>query len=209
MLSVSVNNSQQIQQLNDSQNWKVIETSFNPKELHHKETVFTLGNGYLGVRGSFEEGYTHDHAGTIINGVYDDVAIASTEIVNCPNWLPLSIKIAGETFRMDQGEILEYKRQLDMRLGIVSRDVRWRSPSGHTVELHFERFVSLASQHFLAVRCEITSLNFAGEVEVTAGFEAEPQTLGIEHWQTLKAGGRTNEVNTCRMLELNNQNTKV
>ncbi|MEA5592880.1 beta-phosphoglucomutase [Rivularia sp. UHCC 0363] len=189
MLSVSVNNSQQTQQLNDSQAWKIIETSFNPQELHHKETVFTLGNGYLGVRGSFEEGYTHDHAGTIINGVYDDVAIAATEIVNCPNWLPLSIKIAGETFRMDSGEILEYKRQLDMRLGIVSRDVRWRSPSGHQIELHFERFVSLASQHFLAVRCEITSLDFAGEVEVTAGFEAEPHTLGIEHWQTLKAGG--------------------
>lgn len=189
MLSLSVNNSQHSQQLNDDPGWKVIETCFNPKELHHKETVFTIGNGYLGVRGSFEEGYIHDRPGTIINGVYDDVAIAATEIVNCPNWLPLSIKIAGETFRMDSGEILEYKRQLDMRLGILSRDVRWRSPSGHTLEFHFERFVSLASQHVLAIRCEITSVDFAGEVEVTAGFEAQPHTLGIEHWKTLKEGG--------------------
>ncbi|MEO1374920.1 MAG: beta-phosphoglucomutase [Cyanobacteria bacterium J06635_10] len=189
MLSISVNNSQQNQQLNDDPGWKVIETSFNPSELHHKETVFTIGNGYLGVRGSFEEGYTHERAGTIINGVYDDVAIAATELVNCPNWLPLTIKIAGETFRMDSGEILEYKRQLDMRLGLVSRDVRWKSPSGHTVELHFERFVSLASQHVLAIRCEITSVDYAGEVEVTTGFESQPHTLGIEHWQTLKEGG--------------------
>ena len=189
MLSLSVNNSQQSQQINDSKGWEIIETSFNPGELHHKETVFTLGNGYLGVRGSFEEGYTQEHSGTIINGVYDDVAIAATEIVNCPNWLPLTIKIAGETFGMDKGEILEYKRTLDMRLGILSRDIRWKSPSGYTLEFHFERFVSLASQHFLAIRCEITSLDYAGEVEVTAAFEAKPHTLGIEHWQTIKEGG--------------------
>ncbi|NJN08307.1 MAG: beta-phosphoglucomutase [Richelia sp. RM1_1_1] len=189
MLSISVNNSQQTQQVNHDPTWKVIETTFNPNELHHKETVFTLGNGYLGVRGSFEEGYIHEHSGTIINGIYDDVAIAATEIVNCPNWLPLTIKIAGEAFRMDSGEILDYKRQLDMRLGILSRDIRWRSPLGHTVELHFERFVSLASQHYLAIRCEITSIDYQGEVEVIAGFEAQPHTLGIEHWQTLKEGG--------------------
>lgn len=189
MLSLSINNSQQSQQSNDSKNWEIIETSFNSSELHHKETVFTLGNGYLGVRGSFEEGYIHEHSGTIINGVYDDVAIAATEIVNCPNWLPLTIKVAGETFRMDCGEILEYKRKLDMRLGILTRDVRWKSPSGYTLDLHFERFVSLASQHFLAIHCEITSLDYAGEIEVTAGFESEPHTLGIEHWQTIKEGG--------------------
>ncbi len=189
MLSLSVNNSQQSQQLSDSEDWAIIETSFNPHELHHKETVFTLSNGYLGVRGSFEEGYIHEHSGTIVNGVYDDVAIAATEIVNCPNWLPLTIKVAGETFAMDKGEILEYKRSLDMRLGILTRDVRWKSPSGHTFDLHFERFVSLASQHFLAIHCEITSLDYAGEIEVTIGFESEPHTLGIEHWQTVKEGG--------------------
>lgn len=189
MLSLSINDSQQSQQLNDSKHWEIIETSFNPKELHHKETVFTLGNGYLGVRGSFEEGYIHEHSGTIINGVYDDVAIAATEIVNCPNWLPLTIKVGGETFRMNEGEILKYKRSLDMRLGILTRDVCWKSPSGYTLDLHFERFVSLASQHFLAIHCEITSLDYAGEIEVTAGFESEPHTLGIEHWQTIKEGG--------------------
>lgn len=189
MLSLSINNSQKSQQLNDEKGWKIIETSFNRNELHHKETVFTLANGYLGVRGSFEEGYTHEHSGTIINGVYDDVAIAGTEIVNCPNWLPLTIKVAGETFRMDSGEILEYKRQLDMRLGILTRDVRWKSPSGHTLDLHFERFVSLANQHFVAIHCEVTSLDYTGEVEVTTGFESEPHTLGIEHWETVKEGG--------------------
>ncbi len=183
---------QQNQQLIDATNWNIIETEFNPAQLHHKETVFTLGNGYLGTRGSFEEGYPEDCPATLINGVYDDVTIAYTELVNCPNWLPIIVKVAGDRFRMDSGEILKYERRLDMRLGLVSRDVRWRSPAGHTLDFHFERFTSLADQHVLAVRTSITSVDFAGDIEVEFGFNAEQDTQGVKHWQTLDQGSANN-----------------
>ncbi len=192
MQEFSMSNSEQNLQLVDSNGWNIIETEFDPSKQHHKETVFTLSNGYLGTRGAFEEGYPNDHAATIINGIYDDVAIATTELVNCPNWLPFVVKVAGERFRMDSGEILSYERRLDMRLGIVSREVLWRSPAGHTLEFHFERFVSLANQHFLAVRCQITSVDFAGDIEIEAGFHPEPHTQSVKHWQTLKQGGLDN-----------------
>ncbi|BAZ65750.1 glycoside hydrolase family 65, central catalytic [Fischerella sp. NIES-4106] len=192
MLDLTIENSQLNQQLIESSDWNIVETEFNTTQLHHQETVFTLSNGYLGTRGTFEEGYPQDCPATLIHGVYDDVAITSTELVNCPNWLPLTIKVAGERFRMDCGEILSYERRLDLRLGIVSRDVRWRSPKGHTLEFHFERFASLASQHFLAIRCQITSVDFEGEVEVEVGFHPEPHTQGVKHWQTLKQGGLDN-----------------
>ncbi len=180
------------QQLIDSTGWNVIETEFDPNKLHHKETVFTLGNGYLGTRGSFEEGYPGDGAATLIHGIYDDVAIATTELVNCPNWLPLIVKVAGESFRLDSGEILNYERRLDLRLGLVSRDIRWRSPLGHTLEFHFQRFTSIADQHVLAIRCQITSIDFEGEVSVEVGLNAEPDTQGVEHWKTLKHRGVDN-----------------
>jgi kojibiose phosphorylase len=182
----------QQQQLRDSTGWHVIETEFNPTQLHHKETVFTLGNGYLGTRGTFEEGYPEDFPATLIHGVYDDVPIVYTELANCPNWLPLVVKVAGERFRLDKGEILKYERRLDLRLGILSRDVLWRSPSGHTVDFHFERFVSLANQHALAIRSSITSVDFEGTIEVEAGFDAEPDNHGVKHWNTLKQGGIDN-----------------
>ncbi|MBR8833197.1 MAG: glycoside hydrolase family 65 protein [Stigonema ocellatum SAG 48.90 = DSM 106950] len=192
MQDLLLHNSQQTQQQLDSTGWNVIETEFNPAQLHHKETVFTLGNGYLGTRGTFEEGYPNDSSATLIHGIYDDVAIAYTELVNCPNWLPFTIKVAGERFRLDTGEILHYERRLDMRLGIVSRDVRWRSPTGHTLEFHFERFTSLADKHALAIRCQVTSVDFEGEVSVEVGFNTEPDTQGVKHWKTLKAGGADN-----------------
>ncbi|MDZ7963896.1 MAG: glycoside hydrolase family 65 protein [Nostoc sp. DedSLP03] len=189
MLNVSTSNSQQNQQLIDNTDWNVIETEFNPTQLHHKETVFTLGNGLLGVRGTFEEGYPQDFPGVLIHGVYDDVTITHTELVNCPNWLPLVVKVAGDRFSMDSGEILNYERRLDLRLGLVSRDVRWRSPNGHTLDFHFERFISLADQHVLAIRAQITSVDFEGEITVEAGFDSEPHTQGVKHWRTLNQGG--------------------
>lgn len=168
--------------------WTVIETQFNPSELHHKETLFTLGNGYLGTRGTFEEGYPGARTATFIHGVYEDVAVMHTELINCPNWLPLTITVEGEVFCLHQGEILSYQRSLDMRWGLLSRDVLWRSPSGHTVNLHFERMISMADQHVLVLRCQITPVDFEGVIKVEASLNGYPDTQGMKHWEYLNQG---------------------
>ena len=73
--------------------WIVSESEFDPARLHHQETVFTLGNGYLGTRGAFEEGYPGAWPATFVHGIYDAVPIAYTELVNCPDWLPLAVVV--------------------------------------------------------------------------------------------------------------------
>lgn len=172
--------------------WTVVESHFNPKQLHHQETVFTLGNGYLGTRGTFEEGYLNDQSATFINGVYDDVAVVHTELVNCPDWLPLTIWLGGERFRLDQGEVLDYERRLDLNQGLLQRRVCWRSPAGHIVNLQFERFASLADRHVLAIRCLITPVNFSGLVEVQASLNGYADNQGVMHWNWLDQGIHNN-----------------
>jgi trehalose/maltose hydrolase-like predicted phosphorylase len=195
MVNISVRNSHQIQpQLTEADNWSVIETKLAPDQLHHKETVFNLSNGYLGTRGTFEEGYPQDFSATMIHGVYDDVPISYTELVNCPNWLPLVITVGGDRFSLDSGEVLKYERRLDLRLGLLTRDIRWRSPKGYTLDFHFERFASLADQHVLAIRCQVTSVDFEGDITVEAGFDAEPHTQGVQHWQILDRSGAENTI---------------
>jgi len=174
--------------------WTVIETEFDPARLHHRETVFTLGNGYLGTRGAFEESYPGAWPATLIHGVFDDVPIVYTELANCPDWLPLVVFAEGERFRLDRGQMLRYRRQLDLRRGVLSRDVRWRSPAGHTVDLHFERFASLADPHTLALRCQITPLDFEGHVEVQASLNGYSDNQGMRHWEWLDQGGMGNAV---------------
>ncbi|MEH2179206.1 beta-phosphoglucomutase [Nostoc sp.] len=168
--------------------WILIETQFDPEQLQSKETVFTIGNGYLGTRGSFEEGYPHALPATFIHGVYDDVPVVYTELVNCPDWLPLVVIVNGDRFRLDQGEILRYDRQLDLRQGLVIRTVRWRSPSGNTVDISFERFASLADPHVLALRCDVTPVDFEGLIEIQASINGYPENQGLNHWEELDQG---------------------
>ncbi|NDJ18646.1 beta-phosphoglucomutase [Myxacorys almedinensis] len=168
--------------------WTVIEPHFDPTLLHARETVFTIGNGYLGTRGSFEEGHPQAMAATLIHGVYDHVPVVYTELVNCPDWLPLVITIEGDRFRLDQGEVLSYERSLDLQHGRLSRSVRWRSPAGKTIDLHFERFASFADQHVLALRCQITPVDFEGSIEVQASINGYPENQGFNHWESIGQG---------------------
>ncbi|RMD81442.1 MAG: hypothetical protein D6823_02260, partial [Chloroflexi bacterium] len=67
--------------------WILAEDAFNPAQQYHKETIFTIGNGYLATRGAFEEGYPNDRRATFIHGVFDDAPIVVTELANAPDWL--------------------------------------------------------------------------------------------------------------------------
>lgn len=170
--------------------WTLIEPAFDPKQLLARETVFTIGNGYLGTRGSFEEGYSQANPATFIHGVYDAVPVVYTELVNCPDWLPLLVFVDGDRFRLDQGEIVSYERRLDLQRAVLSRQVRWRSPSGKTVDLHFERFASLADEHVLGVRCQITPVDQDCVIEVQASINGYPENQGFNHWE-LQGQGKT------------------
>lgn len=168
--------------------WTLTETQFNPAQLHARETVFTIGNGYLGTRGTFEEGYPRALPATLIQGVYDEVPIVYTELANCPDWLPLVVIVNGDRCRLDSGEILDYERQLDLQRGVLRRSVRWRSPNGKTIDLRFERFASMADQHVLALRCQVTPVDFEGAIEVQASLNGYPENQGFNHWEWLNQG---------------------
>ncbi len=165
--------------------WVVTEDGFDPKFVGWKETVFTIGNGYVGVRGAFEEGYPGDKPVTLVHGLFDNAPIVFTELVNIPNWLDFHLVIQGETFRLDRGELLAYRRALDLRNGVVIRQLRWRSPAGNTADLLFERFASLDSPHLLVLRCQVTPVDFSGPVELHAGLNSHVENEGLLHWRVI------------------------
>ncbi len=167
--------------------WTLTETTFAPTSQHHKETIFTIGNGYLATRGVFEEGYPDESRATFIHGVFDDVPFAVTELANAPDWLPLTIWLDGEKFSLAEGQILDYNRQLDLRTAVLSRRVRWQSPGGKTAVITFERFVSLADEHLLALRCRVTP-EFDGSIEIRAALNGCTDNRGMAHWQRIDQG---------------------
>jgi kojibiose phosphorylase len=195
-------------------NWQIIEDRFDPASLHHKETVFTIGNGYLGTRGAFEEGYPDQMAATLVHGVFDDVPIVYTELANAPDWLNLELWVNGARFRLDQGRLLSYQRALDLHNGVLRRKVRWQSPRGETVDLEIERFASLADEHLLAIHYQVQALDFSGTLELRAGLNGHVDNESIRHWKEpeqgmielqrafLKVQTRTTHIDLCAAFHL-------
>jgi len=172
--------------------WTISESTFNPDRLQHDETAFTQGNGYLGTRGAFEEHFPGEQRTTFVHGVFDNVPVVFTELVNFPDWLELEILLEGERFNMATGTLLAFERQLNLRSGLLTRSVRWRSPLGRTSSLRFERFTSLDNIHLACLRVTITPEDYSGNIELRSGLDAGTDNLAFKHWLGLSQGVDTN-----------------
>ncbi len=173
--------------------WELDEGHFSPGRLNHYETLFTVGNGYLGTRGTFEEGYSGDMASTLVHGIYDHAPeMLVPELANAPNWLPIVITIDGTSFYMEmesgdfmrppQGLVMGYERTLDLKRAVLHREVLFRAASGSIVRLVFDRFASLHNIHVLAQRVQITAVDGNPSVELRAFLDARTMNVTGQHW---------------------------
>lgn len=177
--------------------WQLEEFPFQPERQLYYETIFTVGNGYLGTRASFEEGSPGDAPATLIHGIYNHApGQLVSELVNAPNWLNISLTVDGTPFalitstsdylRPPQGVVLGYRRTLDLRQGLLRREVLFRAASGSVVRVVFERFASLDKQHVLAQQVEIIAVDGASHITLEAGLDGRVTNNGIQHWHNIK-----------------------
>jgi beta-phosphoglucomutase len=177
----------------DRAGWLLVEEHLDPSRLRAAETAFTIGNGRFSTRGSLEEGYPGDQPATFMHGIFVPHPIAVSELANLPDWTALEITLDGEPFSLASGTVLDYRRTLDLRTGLLVREVTWRSLRGATVGLVFERFTSLAEPDVGAVRVSITSVDLAGTVEARAPLAASANRDGVTHldWDGQRVDGQT------------------
>lgn len=161
--------------------WEIIEDSFSPERNFHSETIFSTGNGFIGIRGTFEEGLEDDAKlgaeGTFLNGVYEEGIIRYGEIaygfpeksqtmINAANGKKIVLNLDDETFNMQTGNILEYKRSINMKEGILKRSLIWQSPKGKQIRLETERMVCLQRKNIAVIKYKVTPINFDGKIEI-------------------------------------------
>ncbi len=169
--------------------WRIIEEKFEPEKQHTRETVFTIGNGYLGTRGTFEESYPGEMAATLVHGVFDQAPLVHSELVNTPNWTSFQLFANGERFRLvDDSHTIAYRRELDLGNGVLSRRMTWQLKSGQKLEIFIERFASLADIHLLCVCFKVKSIDFTGRLEFRAALFGHADNTGLLHWDWLDQG---------------------
>lgn len=168
--------------------WQIEETEFNPARQHTWETLLTVGNGYFGTRGTFEEGFPDASPATFIHGLYGPVPLYHQELINVPHWPSMELVFEGEPFRLERARISAYRRWLDLRTGILHRTVRWHPTTDHTLELHFERMASLVEPHVGVVRLTARSISGDGTFILRSGLNAYVDNLRYRHWKVVDEG---------------------
>ena len=161
--------------------WSLVYEGFDPGQEGLRESLCTLGNGYFATRGAAAEsaaGPIH-YPGTYIAGCYDRLpsviegrTLEHEDLVNAPNWLPLTFRPPdGAWFSLDEVEVLGYRQQLDLRRGVLLRDVRVRDAAGRITRVESIRLVSMASPHLAALETSITPENWSGPLEIRAALD--------------------------------------
>lgn len=165
------------------ENWIVSETAFSTKHLGKCEAIMCLGNGYMGMRSATEETYVGEVRDTFIAGTFnkfDEHEV--TELPNVADVIGLTIKVDGERFSLEFGQVKEYVRELNVKTAQLTRSFVWTSPAGKEIRFEFNRFISLANKHLIANTMEVTPLTADIEFEVLSGINAQMSNTGSQHF---------------------------
>ena len=150
--------------------WRWVEKTFAPQFLPPAETIFTVANGYLGMRGAFEEGEPAYRHGTYVNGFHETWPIPYGErafgfattgqtIVNLPDGKLIRLYVDDEPFDLSSARIRRFERALDMRAGTLDRQVLWETADGRQLLVESRRLVSFHEKHVAAIQYRVTVLN--------------------------------------------------
>lgn len=162
--------------------WSVVEVHPDHAFSAQSASVFTLGNGFLGLRGATPYDERASLQCLYLNGVYETVPILYHErfpgFATTSNTRPaladplqMRIRVDGELCSLSTGTTLAYERRLGLKSGTLSLSMRWRSSQGKTVDITSERLVSLVRPSILAARTTVTAIDFDGEIELLSALD--------------------------------------
>jgi alpha,alpha-trehalose phosphorylase len=146
--------------------WRIVEARFDQRYAERAETAFTLANGYLGIRGTFDEGRPVHTPGTFVAGFHETWPIVHVEdayglarsgqtIVNVPDATIMRLYVDDEPLYVPTARLRRYERALDMRAGTLTRELDWSTAAGKHVTLRTCRLVSFEHRHVAAISFEV------------------------------------------------------
>ena len=162
-------------------NWIIEEDIFNIENQTKFESIFSIGNGYMGLRASFEEEYIGEKRGFFISGIFDKFKDEVTELPNLPDWINIDIYINDEKFSLKDGKIYNYSRKLNLKEGLLTREFLWENTQGKILKFYFERFISLTELHLGLLKINIKSVNFSGDIKIKSGIDGRITNTGTQH----------------------------
>ncbi len=179
------------------ENWILRFRDFDPEVEKLRESLTTVGNGYLGTRGCClnERGSETHYPGTYIAGVYNRLStrihgrsIENNDLVNCPNWLLLELNIGGShNIYPFEAEILEYEHSLDMYNAEMKRVITFRDKAGRITTVESYRIASMDNPHCVALKYIIIPHNYSARIAVKSALDGTVYNNGVQRYRNLNS----------------------
>ncbi|MDN6900944.1 glycoside hydrolase family 65 protein [Oenococcus sicerae] len=163
--------------------WTIGEIGFDSQHLGKSESIFSQGNGYLGLRATLEENYVNQKRDMFVAGTFnkfdnDEV----TELPNVPDVVGIDIKINDIELNLNQGKISNYSLDLNLKTGELVRKFDWQYRNVY-LRFVFRRFVSFANRHLLAQNISIENLSdIAADIYLESGINGQVTNSGSQHF---------------------------
>ncbi len=170
--------------------WCLTETSLDLDLLAQSESVFSLSNGHIGLRGNLDEGEPSGLPGTYLNSFYEVRPLPYAEagygfpdtgqtVINVTNGKVIRLLVNDEPFDIRYGTVRSHTRTLDLRAGTLTRLVVWTSPAGYTVSVQSVRLVSLTQRAIAAISYTVTPVDEPLRLVVMSEIVANEEVPGI------------------------------
>ena len=186
--------------------WTIAEEGFCPDKQRLSESIFSVSNEHMGVRGYFEEGYSGDHLlGSYFNHLYDYLEIGhdqffkgmidkSGAMINAVDWLYTRIAIDGEQLDLASVKFSSFRRTLDMKKLLYTRAFVWRLQSGREIKITFMRFLNMHTTKMGCQRILLEPLNFSGHADIVLGLDFNTRYEIASGWtQTQTTGSASSD----------------
>ncbi|WP_246860765.1 beta-phosphoglucomutase family hydrolase [Noviherbaspirillum sp. UKPF54] len=172
--------------------WRIEQEGFDRARERQMESIFAVGNGYLGVRGALDCPLHDSQGDMFIAGVYDskraDLPYSEieflapergtdphAELVPLPFPFRLTVSVAGTSLDFAGPYGRQLRRVLDLRRAELHSEALYETPGGRRTMVRTRRCASLADPHLLLQEAAITPENHWGEIELGASLH-EPQS---------------------------------
>jgi len=159
--------------------WSIVEDGFHAAYNEITESLMSLGNGRMGQRGNFEEGYSGKTLpGNYVAGVYfpDKTRVGwwkngypdyFAKVLNACNWIGIDVRIGDEILDLNTCLVEEFRRELNMKEGVLERNAVVKLPSGRRLKIYSRRFCNMVDDESGAIQFSLTPLDFTDIITIT------------------------------------------
>ena len=146
--------------------WSIRSTKLEKEHKRLQESLTSIGNGYMGMRGNFEETYSGDtHLGTYIAGVWfpDKTRVGwwkngypkyFGKAINALNFSKIALFVDNQEVDLAKNDVSDFSIELDMKTGILRRQF-----TVFGVQFIVTKFLSVAQKELAVIRWDMVAVD--------------------------------------------------